>query len=98
MRLPTFWCSPSFAFLMASDARQAALRVPDVRDVRLELCDHGQSDEISDGVSNGRSFDEVFPEETDGDLEELRTVFNVKAFGMRQEQLVRALLGDGLTP
>jgi metal-sulfur cluster biosynthetic enzyme len=98
MRLPTFWCSPSFAFLMAHDAREAALRIDGVRDVRLELCDHGQSDEISHGVSNGRSFDEVFPEETDGDLEELRGVFNVKAFGMRQEQLVRALLGDGRTP
>jgi metal-sulfur cluster biosynthetic enzyme len=98
MRLPTFWCSPSFAFLMAHDAREAALEVSGVRSVRLELCDHGQSDESSDGVSNARPFDEVFPDETDGDLEELRAVFNVKAFGMRQEQLVRALLGDGATP
>jgi metal-sulfur cluster biosynthetic enzyme len=97
MRLPTFWCSPSFAFLMAHDARTAALRISGVRSVRLELCDHGQSDEITEGVSNGRSFDEVFPGETDGDLEELRAIFDVKAFGMRQEQLVRALLDDGLT-
>lgn len=97
LRLPTFWCSPSFAYLMANDAREAALRVGGVRDVRLELCDHGQSDEITDGVSKGRRFEEVFPDETDGSLEELRAVFRAKAFGMRQEQLVRALLGAGLT-
>jgi metal-sulfur cluster biosynthetic enzyme len=98
MRLPTFWCSPSFAFLMAHDAREAALGVDGVRDVRLELCDHGQSEEISDGVSSGRSFEDVFPEETDGDLHALRRTFDLKAFGMRQEQLVRALLSDGLAP
>jgi metal-sulfur cluster biosynthetic enzyme len=96
LRLPTFWCSPSFAYLMAHDAREAAMRVGGVQSVRLELCDHGQSDEISDGVSGGRSFAEVFPDETDGSLDELRALFAAKAFGMRQEQLVRALLDGGL--
>ena len=98
LRLPTFWCSPNFAFLMAHDARQSALQVPGVCQVEIELMDHGQSDEISQGVSAGREFFEVFPGETDGDLEELRGVFRGKAFGMRQEQLVRFLLEAGLSP
>ena len=98
LRLPTFWCSPSFAYLMANDARDAALRVPQVASVRVELVDHGQSDEITEGVSAGRSFAEVFPDETDGDLAELRALFRGKAFGMRQEQLVRFLLEAGLSP
>jgi metal-sulfur cluster biosynthetic enzyme len=98
LRLPTFWCSPNFAFLMAHDAREAALRVRGVEEVEIVLKDHGQSDEISEGVSAGRGFVEIFPGETDSDLDELRGIFHSKAFGMRQEQLVRALLQDGLTP
>jgi metal-sulfur cluster biosynthetic enzyme len=97
LRLPTFWCSPSFAYLMAHDARHAALQVDGVREVKLELFDHAHSDEISLGVSAGQTFEDVFPDETDGTLEELRAVFHAKAFGMRQEQLVRALLEWGLS-
>ena len=97
LRLPTFWCSPSFAYLMAHDARQAALSVAGVHAAHVVLKDHGQSDEITDGVSSGLSFREVFPDETDGDLDELRALFRGKAFGMRQEQLVRFLLDAGMT-
>jgi metal-sulfur cluster biosynthetic enzyme len=97
LRLPTFWCSPSFAYLMAHDARQAALEVAGVRSARVVLKDHGQSDEITEGVSAGRTFREVFPDETDGDLDDLRALFRGKAFGMRQEQLVRYLVESGLT-
>jgi metal-sulfur cluster biosynthetic enzyme len=97
LRLPTFWCSPSFAYLMAHDARQAALKVAGVQSARVVLKDHGQSDEITEGVSSGHTFREVFPDETDGDLDDLRALFRGKAFGMRQEQLVRLLLEAGLT-
>ena len=97
LRLPTFFCSPNFAYLMANDARDAVLQVAGVRSARVVLRDHGQSDEITEGVSAGRSFVEIFPGETDGDLDELRTLFRGKAFGMRQEQLVRFLLDAGLT-
>ena len=37
LRLPTFMCAPNFAFLMAADARAAALGVPGVRDVKVNL-------------------------------------------------------------
>jgi len=100
LRLPTFWCAPNFAYLMAYDARQQVLQVPGVRQVRVVLKDHMYSDEISVGVSSGQGFDAVFPGQADGDeLANLRELFLGKAFGMRQEQLVRFLLDDaGLTP
>ena len=61
LRLPTFWCAPNFAYLMAFDAREVTLRVPGVRQVRVVLKDHMYSDEISTGISAGQPFDEVFP-------------------------------------
>ncbi len=97
LRLPTFWCAPNFAYLMAKDARDAALAVSGVDQVRVVLSDHAQSDEISDGVSAGLAFAEVFTDEVNDDLDELRRTFRGKAFGMRQEQLARFLLDAGLT-
>jgi len=98
LRLPTFWCAPNFAYLMAFDAREQALRVPGVRQVRVVLKDHMYSDEISSGISAGQRFDQVFPGQADGeDVGELRALFDGKAFGMRQEQLARFLLDAGLT-
>ena len=98
LRLPTFWCAPNFAYLMAFDAREQALRVPGVRQVRVVLKDHMYSDEISTGISAGQPFDQVFAGQADGeDVDELRAVFHSKAFGMRQEQLANFLLDAGLT-
>lgn len=99
LRLPTFWCAPNFAYLMASDAREEILRRTPAREVRVALKDHMYSDEIGVGVTAGLPFDEVFAGQTENDdLDGLRGLFRVKAFGMRQEQLVRFLLRDGLTP
>src|SRR5207245_9948291 len=98
LRLPTFWFSPNFAYLMASDARQRVLELPGVERVDVILKDHAHASEISAGASEGRSFVEVFPDEAGGDLDELRARFQRKAFGMRQEQFVRFLLDAGLTP
>ncbi|HEY0581551.1 MAG TPA: iron-sulfur cluster assembly protein [Chloroflexota bacterium] len=98
LRLPTFWCAPNFAYLMAHDARQEVLREPGVRDVRVALKDHVYSDEIGAGVTSGASFEQVFPGQADGDnLDDLRELFRTKAFCMRQEQLARFLLEAGLS-
>jgi metal-sulfur cluster biosynthetic enzyme len=98
LRLPTFWCAPNFAYLMAHDAREETLHVEGIREVRVLLKDHMCSDEISTGVSAGHPFTQVFPGQADGDdVGELRALFRGKAFGMRQEQLVRFLLEAGLT-
>jgi metal-sulfur cluster biosynthetic enzyme len=97
LRLPTFWCAPNFSYLMAHDAREQLLRIPGVRQVRVTLLDNAYSDEISLGVSAGQPFSEVFPGQAEGDeLDDLRRLFGRKAFGMRQEQLVRFLLEAGL--
>jgi hypothetical protein len=98
LRLPTFWCAPNFAYLMAHDAREEILREPGVRAVRVRLRDHMYSDEIGAGVTAGSPFDTVFPGQTEGgDLVELRGLFRAKAFGMRQEQLVHFLMEQHLS-
>ncbi len=97
LRLPTFWCAPNFAYLMAYDARERTLRVPGVRRVQVVLKDHMYGDEIGQGVSDGRPFGQLFEEQAESDdVEQLRHLFRRKAFGMRQEQLVRFLLDAGL--
>jgi hypothetical protein len=83
---------------MAADARDALRALPGIRSVQVSLRDNAYSDEISTGVSCGHSFSETFAGQTDSeDLEDLRRVFWRKAFGMRQEQLVRFLQDVGLT-
>jgi len=97
LRLPTFWCAPNFAWLMAADARDAIRALPGIRSVEVALRDHAYSDEISRGVSCDHRFSETFAGQTEGeDLDDLRSVFWRKAFGMRQEQLVRFLQDAGL--
>jgi metal-sulfur cluster biosynthetic enzyme len=98
LRLPTFWCAPNFAYLMAHDAYEAVRGLPGVSVVRVSLKDHMYSDEISTGVSCGQPFTSLFDGQAeDDDLTALRALFARKAFGMRQEQLVRFLLDAGLT-
>jgi len=98
LRLPTFWCAPNFAWLMAADARDAVRALPGIRSVQVTLRDNAYSDEISTGVSCGHRFSEAFAGQTEDDnLDALRRVFWIKAFDMRQEQLVRFLQDVGLT-
>ncbi len=97
LRLPTFWCAPNFAYLMAKDARDRVLEVEGVSAVEIVLTDHFASDEISAAATGGRSFEEAFPGNTDGNLDGLRALFRRKAYLMRLERLVRFLLDVGLT-
>jgi metal-sulfur cluster biosynthetic enzyme len=98
LRLPTYWCAPNFAYLMAGDAREAVAAVPGVREVELHLRDHFAEGEVTAGVGEGRTFDEAFAELADGGgLEDLRRLFWAKSFTMRQERLLRALLARGAT-
>ena len=99
LRLPTFWCAPNFAYLMASDAREAVAAVPGVRSVTVRLVDHFVAAQVTASVNQGRSFDDAFPEHTNGaGLEALRRFFWVKAFTARQEQVLRRLLTQGRSP
>jgi metal-sulfur cluster biosynthetic enzyme len=96
LRLPTYWCAANFAYIMAEDLRERIGRVAGVESVTVRLRDHYAEDEITAGINAGRSFSAVFPGDTDADLEELRHTFARKAFLIRQEQLMRALLRAGV--
>jgi metal-sulfur cluster biosynthetic enzyme len=95
-RLPTYWCSANFAFLMADDMRRAVLSLPWVRQVRPRLRDHMVAEEINRGVSEGKSFSDALKDfASGGSLDEVREKFRRKAFERRQEVMILALRGLG---
>jgi metal-sulfur cluster biosynthetic enzyme len=97
-RLPTYWCSPNFAFLMADDMRAAAGSLPWVRQVLIDLRDHMYSDTINQGLAQGHSFKATFAEEAaEEDLDDLRRTFRIKAYQRRQEAMIRHLMERGWT-
>lgn len=97
-KLPTYWCAPNFAYLMASDLRKKVRTVPGVRMARVALLDHCAEEEVTNAVNQGQSFSEAFPDEAPEDehLEELRRTFLRKGFLMRQDALLRQMLKVGL--
>jgi metal-sulfur cluster biosynthetic enzyme len=98
-KLPTYWCAPNFAYLMAADLRARVESLPGVRHVRVVLLDHFAEDEITGGINRGLSFAEAFPGDGCGEdvnLEDLRRTFLRKGFLMRQDTLLRKLLRAGL--
>src|SRR5712691_4791894 len=97
-KLPTYWCSPNFAYLMAGDLRARIRALPGIRTARVELLDHCAEDEITTSINQGKSFAEAFADEVaeDENLEELRRIFLRKGFLMRQDRLLRQMLKAGL--
>ena len=95
LRLPTYFCAPNFAFLMVDDARAAVQALDPAADVRIELEDHFAATEINDAVRDERGFGGAFPDETEGGLDSLRTLFQRKAFTARQGRLCEELLASG---
>ena len=49
-RLPTYWCSPNFAFLMASGIYNRVKELNWVSSVTVSLKDHCASTEINEGL------------------------------------------------
>jgi metal-sulfur cluster biosynthetic enzyme len=97
-RLPTYWCAPNFAFLMADDMRLAVQALPWVTRVQVQLHDHMYAQAINDGVSVGAGFHAAFGNAAEGGLDTLRQTFLVKAFQRRQEALLEHLIGAGHAP
>src|SRR6266487_5448706 len=54
-KLPTYWCSPNFAYLMAGDLRARIRALPGIRTARVELVDHCAEDEITTSINQGKS-------------------------------------------
>ena len=94
-RLPTYWCAANFSFLMADDMRNAVKDLPWVADVSVVLGEHMYADKINAGLARGLSFQETFGAEADGDLDELRRTFLLKAFQRRQAALLAHLIEAG---
>ncbi|WP_336363396.1 iron-sulfur cluster assembly protein [Halalkalicoccus salilacus] len=95
--LPTAWCSPAFAWMMAVDARDALETHPAVSEATIRLRDHMHEAEINEGVNDRRAFEEVF-DDADGDIEEVRRTLDDKARLARQYRAIDALLEGGLKP
>jgi metal-sulfur cluster biosynthetic enzyme len=94
-RLPTYWCAANFSFLMADDMRNAVRELPWVADVSIVLGEHMYADKINAGLARGLNFQETFGAEADGDLDELRRTFLLKAFQRRQAALLAHLIEAG---
>ena len=83
---------------MADDMRRAVSALEWVEDVSVVLGEHMYADKINAGLAQGLSFQETFGSEADGDLDELRQTFLVKAYQRRQVALLNFLGGIGHSP
>jgi len=95
--LPTAWCSPAFAWMMATGIRDEVGSLPAVEAVRVDLRDHMHGEEINHGVNEGLAFDEAF-DDADSGIEAVREKLDEKARLARQFHAFDALLDAGLTP
>ena len=96
-RLPTYWCSPNFAFLMLEDVRLALEALSWGPTFRVTLQDHMFADEVNGGIAEGRSFADIFGTLAEqADLEALRSKFRMKAFKRRQEAVILDLRTRGV--
>jgi metal-sulfur cluster biosynthetic enzyme len=94
LRLPTSFCSPNFAYLMASDAVDAVRSVPGVGDVLVRLDDHHDSDKINNGLAADAGYRGTFGVEAEDSLDELRLTFRRKAHLAAMERACAKLLAS----
>ncbi|WP_159661883.1 4-alpha-glucanotransferase [Streptomyces mexicanus] len=92
LRLPTSFCSPNFAYLMACDAKDALTALPGAREVTVLLDDHHDSDLINRGLATDAGYRGTFGHEAEEDLEDLRQIFRRKAHTAAMERALTALL------
>jgi metal-sulfur cluster biosynthetic enzyme len=92
LRLPTAFCSPNFAYLMASDAYDALRALDGIGEVRVLLDDHHDSDKINAGLAAEAGYVGTFGAEAKEGLDELRRTFLRKAHTAAMERCVSALM------
>ncbi|MEU3979372.1 iron-sulfur cluster assembly protein [Streptomyces sp. NPDC026672] len=92
LRLPTSFCSPNFAYLMASDAKDVLSALPGVSAVVVVLDDHHDSDLINRGLAADAGYRGTFGAEAERDLEDLRRTFRRKAHAAAMERALTRLL------
>lgn len=96
LRLPTAFCSPNFAYLMASDTMDALRSVDGIGQVRVLLDDHHDSDKINAGLAADIGYRGTFGAEADDSLDELRKTFHRKAHAAAMERCIGNALRRGL--
>ena len=92
LRLPTSFCSPNFAYLMASDAKDVLSKLDWTRRVVVELDDHHDSEIINAGLAADAGYRGTFRHEAEESLDELRATFRRKAHTAAMERCLTALL------
>ena len=92
LRLPTSFCSPNFAYLMASDAKDVLSKLDWTRRVVVELDDHHDSAIINAGLAADAGYRGTFGHEAEESLDELRETFRRKAHTAAMERCLTALL------
>ncbi|GGH99979.1 iron-sulfur cluster assembly protein [Pseudarthrobacter oxydans] len=92
LRLPTSFCSPNFAYLMASDSKDVITALKGVASVTVELDDHHDSDLINAGLAADAGYRGTFKHEAEDSLEELRWTFRRKAHTAAMERCLTELL------
>ncbi|MDL9935282.1 iron-sulfur cluster assembly protein [Gordonia sp. ABSL1-1] len=95
LRLPTSFCSPNFAYLMASDALDALEDIDDIGQVRVYLDDHHDSDKINAGLAAHAGYRGTFGGEAEKGLDQLRMTFLRKAHTAAMERCLSALVASG---
>jgi len=98
LRLPTYWCSANFAYIMGEDIKLAVGDLPWVSAVEVRLVDHFAMEKINRGLSEDLSFEMVFGDEAGGDLEQIRRDFRIKAYLGRQAAVLQLLRQRKLVP
>ncbi|MFW0793711.1 iron-sulfur cluster assembly protein [Gordonia sp. CPCC 205515] len=92
LRLPTSFCSPNFAYLMASDAKDALTGLDSTQHVVVELDDHHDSELINTGLAADAGYRGTFKHEAHESLDELRNTFIRKAHTAAMERCLTGLL------
>ena len=92
LRLPTSFCSPNFAYLMASDSKDAVTAAAPGYRVVVERDDHHDSDLINRGLAADAGYLGTFGHEAEEGLDELRAVFRRKAHTAAMERALTAHL------
>jgi metal-sulfur cluster biosynthetic enzyme len=94
--LPTAWCSPAFAWMMAADGREVVEDLSGVVRCEMYLNKHMHALEITEGVNGGKTFEETFPD-ADGGIAKIRATLDAKALLARQYNAVETLLAASLS-
>ena len=92
LRLPTSFCAPNFAYLMASDAKDVLTALDWTRTVVVELDDHHDSDIINAGLAADAGYRGTYGQEAEESLDELRITFRRKAHTAAVERCLTTLL------